>query len=180
MLRRVLWRGCAISATVVGRLPVGSLSAAWRRVRMDPIECRGKEEGGGAMDTRGVRWRAAMKVGDKELTASVSCRVWCLFPLLLLALLDVATVGEDFVFVSFSRRFGILFCTGILLFYCRTVAPSFLSIGSSCRWVLHAMELCACCPVFNCCLFFLRARVPHAHDNNPHVSVFPSFPSCCC
>ncbi|RNC56411.1 mucin-associated surface protein (MASP) [Trypanosoma cruzi] len=150
MLRRVLWRGCAISATVVGRLSFGSLSVAWRRVRMDPIECRGKEEYGGAMDTRGVRWRASMKFGDKELTASVSCRVWCLFLLLLLNLLDVAAVEEDFIFLFlFCAVLGSFSATASLC-SCRTVASSFLSIGGSCGWVLHAMELCACCPVLYC------------------------------
>ncbi|EKG02340.1 mucin-associated surface protein (MASP), putative, partial [Trypanosoma cruzi] len=50
------------------------------------------------MDSRGVRWRAAMKIGDRELTAAVSCRVWCLFLLLLLALLDVWPLWGKTVF----------------------------------------------------------------------------------
>ncbi|RNC33439.1 mucin-associated surface protein (MASP) [Trypanosoma cruzi] len=45
-----------------------------------------------------------MKIGDRELTAAVSCRVWCLFLLLVLALLDVAAVGKA-VFCFFFTPF---------------------------------------------------------------------------
>ncbi|RNC56155.1 mucin-associated surface protein (MASP), partial [Trypanosoma cruzi] len=106
-LRRVLQRGCVISATFVGRLPVGSLRVAWRRTRMDPILCRGCSCGGAAGRRKAAeRWTpeecgASSHEGWRQgIHCPVSCRVWCLF-LLLLAFLDVAAVGEEFFLCVF-------------------------------------------------------------------------------
>ncbi|RNC34992.1 hypothetical protein TcCL_Unassigned02169 [Trypanosoma cruzi] len=119
-----------------------------------------------------------MKIGDRELTAAVSCRVWCLFLLLVLALLDVAAVGEDCFLFLFHAVLG-SFSAPASLCSCRTVAPSFPSIlGAAAGGFYMPWSCVPCCPVVHCCLFFLRARVPHAHDSNPHANATPPFPCC--
>ncbi|RNC32937.1 mucin-associated surface protein (MASP) [Trypanosoma cruzi] len=87
-------------------------------------------------------------IGDRELTAAVCCRVWCLFLLLLLALLDVWPLWGKTVFLFFFTPFWDPFLHRdhcVLAVLLRPLSLPFwgqLRVGFTCRGVVCRAVRC--------------------------------------